>query len=580
MNDDTRKQLMKRVEEERKRGDYYKKIAVDSGKIHLKESEYLSSIIQSYKEIIVDLKKEIGDRKSAENAVKESHQQLLTILNSIDADIYVSDMETYRVLFANSHIQKSFGRDLVGEKCFEVFREMDSICDHCTNDQLLDDKGNPSGLVVWQGQNPITRKWYINNDREIKWPDGRNVRIQIATDISDLKRLESERKRNEAALRRSRQLELIGTLAGGLAHDFNNLLMGIQGWISIISAEFDESNPVSGKIRAIESYIESASSLTKQLLGFARKGKYEVRPMDINEMLVESSTMFGRTAKEITINTQLHQPAPVVDGDGKQIEQVLLNLYINALQAMPKKGEIYLESSIVSVNNEFCRPYGAKPGKYAKVTVKDTGLGMDKDTLERIFDPFFTTKDRGRGTGLGLASVYGIVKSHDGMITVKSTPGKGTTFDIYLPLSRNTVKAEPAAQDGVLKGSETILLVDDEEMILEVGQAMLENLGYRVKFANSGKSAIHILNEHSGDIDLVILDLIMPGMDGGATFSVMREAHPKIPILLSSGYSIDGDAEKILKKGCDGFIQKPFKLSEFSQKIRNILDAKRVQGKD
>lgn len=572
MEDNRLEKLTDRLERTETQSDYYKQIAIEAGKTHLQEAEHLSSIIQSYKQIVSDLENQIADRKSAEDTVKESHQLLLTILNSIDASIFVADMGTYRILFANDFMINNFGREIVGKKCFEVFRKNDSPCDICTNQQLVDDQNNPSGLVVWQGQNPITKKWYVNHDRAIKWPDGKTVRIQIATDISELKQLELERQQNETALRRSRQLELVGTLAGGIAHDFNNLLMGIQGWVSLISTDFNDSHPISEKIYTIEKYIDSASGLTKQLLGLARQGKYEVRPIDINKLVVESSTMFGRTAKDVAIHTKLNNPPPVVAADEKQIEQVMLNLYINALQAMPKGGVLYLETSMVSLNDSFCRPYAVKPGYFVNISVTDTGLGIDNGTLERIFDPFFTTKDRGRGTGLGLASAYGIIKNHDGIVTVTSEPGLGSTFNIYLPISNQEVKKKPQTIDGVIRGSETILLVDDEEMIVEVGKAMLEKLGYRVVVAKDGGKAIDMVHEAQGDFDLIILDLIMPGMDGGATFDIIRKKDPKMPVLLSSGYSIDGAAREIMGRGCNGFIQKPFKLSEFSRKIRMILE--------
>ena len=572
MEDNRIEKLTDRLERTETQSDYYKKIAIEAGKTHLQEAEHLSSIIQSYKQIVSDLEKQIADRKSAEDTVKESHQLLLTILNSIDASIFVADMDTYRILFANDFMINNFGKEIVGKICFEVFRKNDSPCDICTNQQLVDDQNNPSGLVVWQGQNPITKKWYINHDRAIKWPDGKTVRIQIATDISELKQLELERQQNETALRRSRQLELVGTLAGGIAHDFNNLLMGIQGWVSLISTDFNDSHPISEKINTIEKYIDSASGLTKQLLGLARQGKYEVRPIDINKLVVESSTMFGRTAKDVAIHTKLKNPPPIVAADEKQIEQVMLNLYINALQAMPKGGVLYLETSIVCLNDSFCRPYGVKPGYYVNISVADTGLGIDDATLERIFDPFFTTKDRGRGTGLGLASAYGIVKNHDGIVTVTSEPGLGSTFNLYLPISNQEVKKKPQTIDGVIRGSETILLVDDEDMIVEVGKAMLEKLGYRVVVAKDGGKAIDMVHEAQGNFDLIILDLVMPGMDGGATFDIIRKKDPKMPVLLSSGYSIDGAAREIMGRGCNGFIQKPFKLSEFSRKIRMILE--------
>jgi CheY-like chemotaxis protein len=312
--------------------------------------------------------------------------------------------------------------------------------------------------------------------------------------------------------------------------------------------------------------------LTKQLLGFARGGKYEVKTTEMNELVLNSATMFGRTKREIQIHTKLYNPSPLVEADRRQIEQVLLNMYVNAWQAMPDGGELYLETRIVTLDDEYCKPYQAEPGRYVKVSVTDTGIGMDAATRQRVFDPFFTTQEMGRGTGLGLASAYGIIKNHRGMITVYSESGHGTTFNVYLPVSNKEVYRETPVEGRLIKGSETILLVDDEEMIIDVGQAMLEKLGYRVFAAPSGQRAVEAVTEMGNEIDLVILDMIMPGMDGGKTFDRIREIQPEIPVILSSGYAINGQAEEIMRRGCNGFIQKPFNISEFSKQVRKILD--------
>ncbi len=281
--------------------------------------------------------------------------------------------------------------------------------------------------------------------------------------------------------------------------------------------------------------------------------------------------VFGRTKKEIQIHTRFQVPPPVVMVDRSQIEQVMLNLYINAWQAMPSGGELYVETQMATLDDDYCTPYSAKPGQYVNVSVTDTGIGMDADTCQRIFDPFFTTKEKGRGTGLGLASAYGIIKNHDGIIVVHSEIDQGTTFNIYLPLSDEEPYVEAHVAGRQISGSETVLLVDDEEMILEVGRAMLEKLGYRVLVANGGVQAIDLAQKKGKDIDIAILDLIMPGMDGGKVFDRIREILPELPVILSSGYAMSGQANKIMEKGCNGFIQKPFNLSELSQKIRKIL---------
>ena len=394
----------------------------------------------------------------------------------------------------------------------------------------------------------------------------------IVRDITARRRAEKERKRLEFQLQQAQKMEAIGTLAGGIAHDFNNLLMGIQGRASLMSIDLAPEHPHAEHIDAVEEYIRSAADLTKQLLGFTHGGKYKVKPMDMNALLLSSAAMFGRARKEIHIRTQFQQSALIIEADRKQIEQVLLNMYVNAWQAMPDGGEIFLESKSVYLGEDYCRPHNALPGRYAKVSVTDTGLGMDKDTLRQVFDPFFSTKKKSRGIGLGLASAYGIVKNHRGIITVYSEPGLGSTFSIYLPVSEKVLRSDRPVKNDVIKGSETILLVDDEDIIIDVGMAMLEKLGYQVLICWSGQEAIDRIMTQGDKIDLVILDLVMPGIDGDKTFDIIREIQPEMPVMLPSGYAVNGKASEIMNRGCNGFIQKPFDISELSRKVREILD--------
>jgi two-component system cell cycle sensor histidine kinase/response regulator CckA len=295
-------------------------------------------------------------------------------------------------------------------------------------------------------------------------------------------------------------------------------------------------------------------------------------PTNLNKLIETSSVMFGRTKKEITVHTNLHKDLWMVEVDRGQIEQVLLNLFINAWQAMPGGGSLTVNTENVTLDAGYLKPYTIKPGRYVKISITDTGVGMDKRTLERIFEPFFTTKELGRGTGLGLASVYGIIKNHEGYINVYSEVEKGTTFTIYLPASETAVEKEQVFADELLRGTETVLLVDDEDIIIDVGKQMLDKMGYEVLLAGSGKEAIEIYKDQQDRIDLVILDMVMPGMSGGETFERLREINPGQKVLLSSGYSINGRAAEIMERGCDGFMQKPFNMIQLSQKIRGILD--------
>jgi CheY-like chemotaxis protein len=324
-------------------------------------------------------------------------------------------------------------------------------------------------------------------------------------------------------------------------------------------------------LAGIEEYVQSASQLTKQLLGFARGGKYQVRPTNLNKLVAESASLFGRTKKEILIHSKLQEDLWTVESDQAQIKQVLLNLYVNAWQAMPSGGTLYLQTANVSLDDNVAGASGVKAGRYVRISVTDTGVGMSEATQRRIFDPFFTTKDRGRGTGLGLASAYGIVSNHGGFFDVSSEQGKGSLFQIYLPAAEREIAPEKQVRAEPLLGKGTVLLVDDERMILDVGQRMLQALGYDVLIARNGEEAIDTYKRQRESIQLVVLDLVMPGMGGGEVYDQLRELDPDSKILLASGYSIDGQAKEILARGCNGFIQKPFDLGDLSHALRNTV---------
>jgi CheY-like chemotaxis protein len=367
-------------------------------------------------------------------------------------------------------------------------------------------------------------------------------------------------------------MEAIGTLAGGIAHDFNNLLMGIQGNVSLMLMDLDPSHVHSERLRNIERQVQSGASLTSHLLGYARKGRYEVKALDLRQLLGETLDTFERTRREIAIHREIAEDLLPVEADAGQIEQVLLNLCVNAADAMPGGGDLTVKGVNKTHQDMKGKLYDPKPGNYAMLTVSDTGTGMDKETAERIFDPFFTTKERGRGTGLGLASAYGIVKGHGGYIDVDSREGRGTTFSIYLPASDKEIEESARRIDRFTTGSEKVLLVDDEPDIRQVGKELLEAMGYEVMLAKDGEEAIEVYKKNRNEIDVVLLDMVMPNIGGGEAYDRMKEINPDIKVLLSSGYSIDGEATEILERGCDGFIQKPFDLKQLSGRMREILE--------
>ena len=511
------------------------------------------------------------------NALQESEERYRNILDNIQESYFEMNLAGDFTFFNDSLIKiTGYSRDeLMGMNNREYTSEETAKKMYTIFNQVYT-TGEPSEINDYEIfiKSGETRTLELSTNL-MKDQDDRPVGFMgIARDVTERLKAEKERKQLEAQLQQAQKMETIGTLAGGIAHDFNNLLQGIQGRVSLMLMGTASSHPHFEHLNGIVDYVEGGANLTRQLLGFARGGKYEVKATDLNELIKNQNQMFGRTKKEITIREKYEENLWSTEVDRRQIEQVLMNLYINALQAMPGGGDLYVQTENIIIDENYIKPFMIKPGKYIKTSVTDTGVGMDKATQQRIFDPFFTTKEMGRGTGLGLASVYGIVKNHDGFINVYSEKGEGTTFNFYLPTSEEEIVDEKELAEDILKGSETVLLVDDEEMIIDVGKPILEQMGYNVLTATGGKEALDIYEKNKQEIGIVVLDMIMPGMGGGDTYDRLKELNPDIKVLLSSGYSINGQATKILERGCDGFIQKPFNVMGLSRKIRGILDKK------
>jgi len=327
-------------------------------------------------------------------------------------------------------------------------------------------------------------------------------------------------------------------------------------------------------LKNIEKQVINGSKLSGQLTGYARAGRDGVKPINLNQLLKETCDTFKIVKKEIIIHQDLDENLYGIESNIGHIEQVLLNLYVNAADAMPEGGDLFLKTMNITDKEMTGKPYDPKPGDYILLTVKDTGAGMDKETRERMFEPFFTTKGLTKGTGLGLSSAYGIIKGHGGYIDVDSEKGCGTTFSIYLPATKKEVEKEKELPEEIVMGNETVLLVDDENMVIEGCREMLTKMGYNVSIARNGKDAIEIYKENQDKIDMVIIDMIMPELSGGETYERLKEMNPDINVLLSSGHSINGQATEILERGCNGFIQKPFNINVLSMKLREILDQK------
>ncbi len=440
-------------------------------------------------------------------------------------------------------------------------------------------------METWTGDFQEAWRPYESKARTftVRCKDGKDRNIQFrGVSLRGGKQLmtyedKTDQQRMQESVLDAERMKSIGTLAGGVAHDFNNLLTGIQGNVSLLLMDKDPEHPDFKRIRNIGQCARKGAELSKQLLGFARRGRYQPVPTNLNQLVQESVEMFGRTKREINIHVSPRLDLWTVEADKGQIEQVLLNLYVNAWQAMGEGGEMGVETENVVLDEKEASLLSLRPGRYVKLQVKDAGCGMDREILPRIFEPFFTTKEVGSGTGLGLASAYGIVKSHGGSIKAASEKGKGSTFTIHLPAfeqenhSENVERSEGRHDRISGKQNGSILVVDDEKSVLDVCAEMLEFMGYRVYRAGSGGEALRIYREHLSDINLVILDMIMPDIGGGEVFDRLRLMEPSVKVILSSGYSKDGRAAEILQRGCSAFMQKPFNFNDLSSKVESSL---------
>jgi two-component system cell cycle sensor histidine kinase/response regulator CckA len=396
-------------------------------------------------------------------------------------------------------------------------------------------------------------------------------------DVTDRKRAEEERDRLEAQLRQAQKMEAIGTLAGGIAHDFNNILSAIMGYGELAQMEAGRGKDNSAPLEHILTAAERARDLVKQILTFSRRSEYDRKLLDLNHLVSHSVKLLGRTLpKMVDIRMNLAGKLPQVRADATMLEQVIMNLAGNASDAMPEGGRLTIETGLVSLDREFSQQHlEIEPGDYVFLSVSDTGQGMDQDTLEHIFDPFFTTKDIGKGTGLGLSTTYGVVKEHEGHILCESELGEGSSFKIYLPaqMEGQTVAEAEAAPPPVDQGGcETLLIVDDEKAIRDLGSELLEAVGYGVMSAASGENALEVYNKAGKKPDLVILDLGMPGMGGHRCLKELLDIEPGLKVLIASGYSAEANVKDLLRDGAAGYIAKPFRRADLLSTVRSVLD--------
>jgi two-component system cell cycle sensor histidine kinase/response regulator CckA len=388
----------------------------------------------------------------------------------------------------------------------------------------------------------------------------------------------TERKRLEDQLRQSQRMEAIGRLAGGVAHDFNNLLTAILGYSDLLYNQLPEDSPLRGEADEIRKAAHSAAALTRQLLAFSRKQLLVPEIVNPNELVSGMEKMLRRLIGEhIEVSTALDPALAAVKADPGQLEQVIMNLAVNARDAMPRGGKLTIETANVELDESYARNRSGvvPPGAYVLISVSDTGMGMDETTRAQVFEPFFTTKEKGKGTGLGLATVYGIVKQSGGSIWVYSEPGKGTSFKIYLPRAEESKRKEKAAArpEPMARGTETVLLVEDEDAVRTLARLALEAAGYRVLEARHGGEALSIAEGHDGKIDLMLTDTVMPGMGGPELAGRMASLRPETRALFMSGYADDAVFRHGILESKARFLQKPFTAGVLTRKVREVLDS-------
>jgi PAS domain S-box-containing protein len=525
---------------------------------------------------------DITARKVAEKALRKSEEQYRRIVDTTTEGIWTLD-ENFIITYVNKRIAEMLGYEpdeLIGKTIMPCIFEEDIPA-------VLESRERRKQGLSDHFERRYRRKngttlWVHISATPIIDEEGRFLgAFAMFTDITDRKQAEEEKEKLQAQLRQSQKMEAIGTLAGGVAHDFNNILTAIMGFTYVLRMDLKSDDPKMAYVDQILSASQKAANLTQSLLAFSRKQQIDLELHKINDIINQITQLLKRLLTEdIELKVSLAHANPTVLADITQIDQILMNLTTNARDAMPKGGTMRIETGIVTLDEEFIALHGyGEPGKYALLSVSDTGTGMNDKTREHIFEPFFTTKEVGKGTGLGLSSVYGIVKQHSGYITVDSTLGKGTTFRIYLPLVHGEEEKKTSLEQGYVQGgNETILVAEDDPAVRMLVTDILHRFGYTTIEAVDGQDALRKFNG-SKHIDLIIIDVVMPRMDGKELYEEIKRMNPNIKVLFTSGYTREVVIDKGVEDSMVDFIKKPIEPRELLGKVREVLDKREGERK-
>ncbi|MBI4965773.1 MAG: PAS domain S-box protein [Desulfomonile tiedjei] len=525
----------------------------------------------------IKLARTIAERERLMNSLQESEDLYRILVDNVGVGISLIDAN-HNIIMSNATIARGIGKpadEFRGKKCFRTFEKRDAVCSHCPGVRAMS-TGEPAESEREVVKEDGTRVSVRISAFPVLGQDGEATGfIELVEDLTERKLAEQEKESLRAQLLQAQKMEAIGTLAGGIAHDFNNLLTVILGFSELLLIGKDGRDPYYADIQKINQAARNGAELVQRMLAFSRKTEINPRPLNLNHEIKQVRKLLTRTIpKMIEVELALSDKILAVHADATQLEQILMNLAVNARDAMPDGGKLTIATQQVTLDEGHSRLHlGEKPGDYVLLSVSDTGSGMDTRTLNHIFEPFYTTKELGRGTGLGLAMVYGIVKQHGGHISCESELGQGTTFKIYLPVIPSEAELEnPSDRQAVPGGAETVLLVDDEEIIRDLGKRILERSGYTVLTAVNGKEALSLYEKESAKIALVILDLIMPEMGGKQCLDGLLKIDPHVKVLIASGYSADGPAEGGIEPVARGFVGKPYNITDLLRTVRKVLD--------